>query len=222
MRRMTVIVPAMILGFGLVPATGHRPVFAQETPTVAGTWTLNADRSDNARERLSAAMRNRGMSGGGGGGGAASAGGRSGGSRSGGRRGGGGGGGVDTTAAVRPQGGGGRGSPVAMALLQGSPQLSIRFEESKVILDRGGMPLELSTDGKAVKFGYSGAEVEYKAKWNGKKLEVETKLQAGPRVVETYEIDKNDPAVMTCDVRFTEPGPNGNVNVHMKRVYDRG
>jgi len=109
-----------------------------------------------------------------------------------------------------------------MSLLQGAPELAIRFEESKVILDRGaGTPLELTTDGKAVKFGYSGAEVEYKAKWNGKKLEVETKLQAGPRVVETYELDKNDPAVMTVDVRFTEPGPDGNLNVHMKRVYDR-
>jgi hypothetical protein len=214
----------MILGIGLAPATGHRPVWAQETPTVAGTWTLNADKSDNARERLSAAMRNRGVSGGAAAGGAAAAGGRSGGSRSGGRRGGGGGGGggVDTTAAVRPQGGGGRGSTVAIALLQGSPQLTIRFEESKVVLDRGGMPLELTTDGKAVKFGYPGAEVEYKAKWNGKKLEVETKYQAGPRVVETYELDKKDPGVMTVDVRFTEPGPNGNVNVHMKRIYDRG
>jgi hypothetical protein len=213
----------MILGFGLVPATGQRPVLAQEKPTVAGTWTLNADRSDNARERLSTAMRSRGMSAGAAAGGAASAGGRSGGSRTGGRRGGGGGGaGADTTAAVRPQGGGGRGSPVSLALLQGSAQLSIRFEESKVLLDRGGMPLELTTDGKAVKFGYPGAEIEYKAKWNGKKLEVETKFQAGPRVVETYELDKDDPSVMTCDVRFTEPGPNGNVNVHMKRVYDRG
>lgn len=219
MRRMTLIVPAMILGLGLV-ATGRQPAAAQEKPTVAGSWTLNADRSDNARQRLASAM---GSGGGGGGGAAVSSGGQSGGGRSGGRRGGGGGGGgADTATAARAPRGGGRGSPVAMALLQGPAELVIEFGESKVTLNRGGpTPLEVPTDGKSLKIGYPGAEVEFKAKWNGQKLELETKLQAGPRVIETYELDKKDPSVMTVDVRFTQPGPTSNVNVRLKRVYDR-
>jgi hypothetical protein len=146
----------------------------------------------------------------------------------GGRRGGGGGGagtggGAGAGAAERPPAGGGmRDSGVNRALLQGPPQLEISFAESTVILNRGaGIPLELTTDGKAVRIGYAGAEVEYKAKWNGQKLEIETKLQGGPRVVETYELDKKNPAVMTVDVRFADPSPEGNLNVHMKRVYDR-
>jgi len=52
-------------------------------------------------------------------------------------------------------------------------------------------------------------------------LEIETKAQGGPSAVETYELEKNEPSVMTVDVRFTEPGTNGDTKIHLTRVYDR-
>lgn len=122
-----------------------------------------------------------------------------------------------------PPGGAAAPGPMGgMAMLQGPRELRIEIAESKVTLRRDAIdPLELNTDGKAVVLGPSDNAVEYKAKWNGQKLEIETRTKDGPRVVETYELDRKDPAVLAVDVRFTQPGPNGNLNVRLNRVYDR-
>lgn len=220
MNRASVLVPAVTIAVGMLAADAANPQRAatqeegQGQPTIAGSWTFNADESDNVRDRLNAAMRNRGNTG-------ASMGGRAG--RGSGRAGGGARGGRGGAGGVLDQSAGGvQMGPGGMNMLRGPREMRIEFTESTVIIQRdGGDALQLTTDNKPLKLLPEGRSVEYKAKWDGEKLEIETKVEDGPRVTEKYELEKNDPGTLKVEVRFTQPSPAGNLNVRLNRVYNR-
>jgi len=215
MKRTRAALPAAAI-IALVSAVDAGTAAAQATgdkPTVAGAWTLNVEKSDDVRERMAAAMRNRGRQPEG----LPQRGGVTVGTGARGARGGAAG------VVEPPPGAGASQTPGGMAMLQSARSLRIEFGEGTVALYRDELPpLELKMDGTARVEGPEGHHIEYRAKWNGSRLEVETRADGGPRVTEAYTLDGKDPAILAVDVRVTMPGPDGTLNVRLKRAYDRG
>jgi hypothetical protein len=212
---------AMLL-FGLTLLT-HAPARAitdvqnpQQKATPAGAWTLNAEKSDNAQDKIRDAMTPPQMSGGfeGRGGGM---GGRRGDGRGGGRgRQGGAGGVIDGT----ERGGGMPEGPAAngmMQLMRGAARLAIELTDSTVVLRRDDIePLTLHTDGRDLALGDGPSQVRYKAGRKDDKLVIETDIGAAFHMEETYEI--KDRTRLQVDVKLTNRRLERTVK--FKRVYD--
>jgi hypothetical protein len=199
------------------PATSASPA-AKDRAAFSRTWKLNADQSENFRDKMRAAHQGaggegRGGGGGGGGGYGGGSGGYGGGGHSGGGHHGGYGGGMS-------RGGDGSGGPSegmseTMRRLDEPPDsLTIKQEEGDFLIgDDTGLIRRLHPDGKAVK-NDRGDEV--KTRWQGDDLVTETVPARGPRLKETFALAP-DAGRLIVTTHF-EPQWGGAVDV--KRVYD--
>jgi hypothetical protein len=209
----------------LLAALAPEAVPAKEASTaaqaaLAGSWRLDAERRDDAREKLREAMEaNRdGMRGPRGG---------MGGGRMGGRGGGPGGepgswpeGGPPRRG---PRGGGERGErPEAVTgrgLLEASEVLIIELGEGKVTLRPGtGRERTLETGGKKHETETPGGKLETKAQWKDTRLIVESKHDRGIETEESYETSA-DGRTMTVSVKAQGRGLGRPVTLH--RVYEQ-
>lgn len=212
----------MAIGLGVL-ALGAVPTAVAQTPTVAGTWKLNAAESDDTQEKMRLATRGEkaaefgvGMRDGGGrvrtGAGRVS-GGSSGGGGSDGRSpssGGGGGGGGNAS--------GGPSSPLAR-IVRPAAQIVIELSDSMIVIKEGGeIPQKIYLDGRTVQEpALIGPPAEMTAKWKDGKLTVERKTGLLDTTKETYSIDpKTNRLIVEAKVTST----NFQRPLELKRVYD--
>ena len=199
-----------------------KPANAEATQAVrqqlVGEWKLNAELSEDPREKMRQARGDGGGSpGGGGGGGGWGGGGRGGGGWGGGGHGGGGGWGGGGHGGRGSGGGGGQGTSPSQTSLRSmlftASQITVANLDPEVtILDPQGEVRHLHADDKAYK-DESGTEV--KAKWDGGHLVVETKTDRGSSK-ETWTVG-SDPRRLTVQVQIKRSF-GGEVSV--KRVFD--
>ena len=185
---------------------------------LAGRWTLNNELSDDAREKMQQAGRDRhGGPGGRGPGGGGGMGGPGGGGM-GGPGGGSGerpGGGMGAPGGQGHAGGGDDPRETMRAVLEPAEELTVVQSDVEISVDeRYGRMRRLHPDGKTYKTDNGASEL--KSYWKDGKLVVETKRERGS-VVETWErIPDGSRLIVT--VRL-EGGPGG--KLELKRVYDR-
>ena len=185
---------------------------------LAGRWTLNNELSDDAREKMQQAGRDRhGGPGGRGPGGGGGMGGPGGGGM-GGPGGGSGerpGGGMGAPGGQGHAGGGDDPRETMRAVLEPAEELTVAQSDVEISVDeRYGRMRRLHPDGKTYKTDNGASEL--KSYWKDGKLVVETKRERGS-VVETWErIPDGSRLIVT--VRL-EGGPGG--KLELKRVYDR-
>lgn len=194
---VAVLAAGVVLGLPSARAAGTAP--AGDGSVLAGRWRLDSERSDDARQKMREAVERRrgGADRGGPGGGFAGRGGRGGGpgARS-------GMGGGDPREALRP-------------LFEAPVELAITPTESEiVILEKDGRMRTLHPDGR--KYKAEGGAVEVQSGWDGGKLVVETKTEAGSRITETFEVAP-DRSRLTVTLKLD--GSRGPA-VTVKRVYD--
>jgi hypothetical protein len=187
---------------------------------LAGRWMLNAELSDDAREKMQQAGRDRpggpggrgpggGGMGGPGGGGMGGPGGGSGGPPGGGR-------GAPGGRGLPPGAGGGDDPREAMrAVLEPAEELTVAQSAVEISVDeRYGRMRRLHPDGKTYKTDNGASEL--KSYWKDGKLVVETKRERGS-VVETWErIPDGSRLIVTLRL---DGGPGG--RLELKRIYDR-
>jgi hypothetical protein len=201
---------ALALG-ALVTAPSAAPA---AVPSLAGTWTLNKEESEDARAKMrdSGGERPGGWTGPGGRGGmggpGGGVGGRSGGF--GGRGGGFGGRGAD------PDGGrdSGRDSGSRRAFLQPPETLAITQTAEEIGIDDGDRVLHLHPDGRKIKSEGGGAETT--ARWRGNELVVETKADRGAKITSAYMLV---PEKHQLYITSTMEGRSGEP-ITVRRVYD--
>jgi hypothetical protein len=198
---------ALALGTALVTAPSEPPV---GVPSLAGTWTLNKEQSEDARAKMrdSGAERPGGWTGPGGRGGmggpGGGVGGRSGGF--GGRGGGFGGRGADPDR--------GRDSRPRRAFLQPPETLTITQTAEEIGVDDGDRVLHLHPDGRKIKSEGGGAETT--TRWRGNELVVETKVDRGAKITSAYMLV---PEKHQLYVTSTMEGRSGEP-ITVRRVYD--
>jgi len=216
---MTVLVCALALAFGswATPGAAEEPAESEsvENPgrqALVGQWTLNADLSEDPREKMQEAMEKlRGGGGGGRGGGMGGRGGRGGGMGGGGGRAG-GGGGMD--------GGGGRGGQEGRRLpaptFFSAKELTItHIAPAVAIVEPDGLVRTLQPDGE--KYQVEHGEGEVKTRWKGDALVVETKTERG-KMKETWS-GSPQTGLLTVKLEI-EPGGGRMPKVEVRRVYD--
>jgi hypothetical protein len=209
---------AVIAGVGCLAGAGlllASPAPAQEskaseTPVadraaLVGHWKLNAELSEDPREKLRQAMERGGGGGyprgpGGGGMGHPGGGGAWGGM---GRHGGGGGGGG---------GGGDTARPTGMAFLTATELTVTNVEPEVSIVEPEGVVRNLHPDGKKYETS-SGGEV--KTRWDGDRLQVETKSERG-QVKEIWSVSP-ETRRLTVELQIQR---GGMAPVGVKRVFD--
>jgi hypothetical protein len=192
----------------MLPAAAPVAAAGTERPSLAGSWTLNAELSEKLADKMRDSFRNRGGPGGGGfGAGGGRRGGFGGGGRGGGRRGGGPGDGSSPDAARGPQ-----------RFDSGAEKITIDQSATAVtIRDANDQVRTLTTDGKKVKITTPrGDEVEMKATWKDARLTIEQDLPRGGHLKETYE-RASDGQRLQVTVSLE---PAGRPAVTAKRVYD--
>jgi hypothetical protein len=170
---------------------------AAERGGLVGRWTLNADLSEDPREKMRQARPERPPGGPGGGGmNPPSGGGRDGG---------------------RPPGrGAGEGpDPGAVAFLRAKELTITNIEPEVSIVEPDGLVRRLHPDGKKYKTS-SGAEV--KTRWDGPRLVVETKSERG-KVKETWTVSPASSGAKRLTVTLEIQQPWG-AAVSVKRVFD--
>ncbi|HEV8355176.1 MAG TPA: hypothetical protein VGQ17_00235 [Gemmatimonadales bacterium] len=189
-----------------------------QNPSLAGTWKLNAEKSDRPEEAMREAARpedpanpGKGFSSGGGrprvgrsGAAAGSSGGADAGAMGGGRAGG---------------SGGGAGMAPLMLYVRPLPQLLVEQTDSTLTLsDPTGTPRTFHPDGRKVTEPMLNEEqLELTAKWKSAKLVVERKLGTIGTIKETYLID---PAARQLIVLVNVSSPRLLRAVELRRVYD--
>ena len=187
------------------------PATATPAGSFVGHWTLNAGKSEDARQKMRDA---RGGSSGGGG----EPGGRHGGGGMGGRSGGGGhwGGGQGG-----PGGGGSRGQgegarPAAMeALFEPATELTIQASENGIDLVPSNQSIRsLHPDGKKYKADAGSTEVT--SRFDGTALVVESKTAHGSKLVETFRVDEAQHQLVVVAQMEGGRGPA----ISVTRVYD--
>ena len=186
-----------------------RSATAPQGVDLSGSWELNYELSDNAREVMEEMRNARGRNRQGGGfGGVRPGGGRPG---MGGRRGGGVGGGEMDPELMRR----------VIDLIMRPPQrLSLVQGDTTVgIVHPGGQTLILHPDGRKQRLELEGAgEITIKAHWDGNYLVVERELRGGAKLRETY-FRSPTTGQMNVAVRL-EMGRMQNA-IELRRVYDR-
>jgi hypothetical protein len=196
---------ALVLGTALV--TPSAPPAA--VPSLAGTWTLNKEESEDARAKLRdrGGERPGGWTGPGGRGGMGGPGGGAGGRGGGpGSRGGGfGGRGADRD--------GGR-DEAAGGFFEPAETLIITQTAEEIAVDDGDRVLHLHPDGRKIKSEGGGAETT--TRWRGNELVVETKVERGRKVTSAYMLV---PAKRQLHVTSTIEGRSGEP-ITVRRVYD--
>jgi hypothetical protein len=207
-------VPIVVVLSAALCACGSRGNSSDPTPrpSLAGSWVLNAEESEEPVEQLA--------DGRGGGGGRTPAGGR-------GRTGGGGRGGM---------GGGGRGGmgrgddtggmqeraaqirAVIQSLTEGRRRIALKQSDSTVLLTYGdGTPIESLTDGKEREKAVGGmGRIKVKAEWQDGWLIVERKLEGGIKVREEFMRAPDSPRLITTTIITGLPR-----DLKFRSVYDR-
>jgi hypothetical protein len=197
-----------------LPSPSPQTSASADRPNLSGRWRFDADKSDDARQKMREAAGGRRPGGEGGG-----FGGRGGGGF-GGRRGGGGGGGG------RGRGGDGRGGDGARpdgggegsmrSLFEPASEISITQTETEfTVLEKDGPLRVLHADDKKYKDDATGTEV--KTRWDKDRLLVETKRERGDTVHETWRLSLAEATRrLTVDYRLENPY-FGTVTV--RRVY---
>lgn len=205
MKSRTLMIAALTVG--LLPVDGRLLAEASQPISIAGIWTLNADKIDTAPAPPEGGDPEGGGQGGRGGPGN---GGFGGGFGSGGR------------------GGGGRANPEAMRrrrdalreIVEDPARMTITQSESMVIIITGdGRTTRLATDGSKVKDESTG--IERKTRWEGSRLISEISGAVRAKMTETYSLDPETHQLVvllqTGDGRShqgdSSPGPR-------RRVYD--
>ncbi len=195
--------PAMIGSLTLLLPLAARGVRAPapQAPTLAGTWTLNEQKSDDVRKKMEDFRRGASNS-------PAVAGrpwGRDGANP-----------GRPGTLGAGDRGGGGPGP----AMMPVPRTLAIMVTDSTVFVDPGtGPPALLFTDGRRVEVAERpGAPPSSRtAKWDKQRLVVERNLGSGNRIVERYALDADGAAlVVDTEVIMDRLG-----KISFRRVYDR-
>ena len=203
---------------GLLGLGALSPGYLQN-PRLAGTWKLNAEKSDRPEEAIREATRpedpvnpGKGFSSGGGrprvgrsGAAAGSRGGAEAGATGGGRAGGG--------------TGGGAGTGPLMLYVRPMPQLIVEQTDSTLaISDPTGIPRTLHPDGRKVSEPMLNEEqLELSAKWKSGRLLLERKLGTIGTIKETYLVD---PATRQLIVLVNVSSPQLARAVELRRVYD--
>ena len=166
---------------GSFVASAHAQAPAADHPNIDGAWVLNRDMGDQMQR------------GGGGEGGEREGGGGH-------RHGGGGGYGVSGMGMGRGMGGGGQMSDeqkqemerrraLMKELLQPSDRMNVTVENDLVTFtESDGRVRKFKTDGKKEKHQFDNGTVETKSKWDNTGLVIETALQNGMKLTQTYTI----------------------------------
>jgi len=166
---------------GSFVASAHAQAPAADHPNIDGAWVLNRDMGDQMQR------------GGGGDGGEREGGGGH-------RHGGGGGYGVSGMGMGRGMGGGGQMSDeqkqemerrraLMKELLQPSDRMNVTVENDIVTFtESDGRVRKFKTDGKKEKHQFDNGTVETKSKWDNTGLVIETDLQNGMKLTQTYTI----------------------------------
>lgn len=224
--RMTVLVCALALAFGpwATPGAAEEPAESEsvENPgrqALVGQWTLNADLSEDPREKMQEAMQKLRQGGGGGrGGGMGGGGGRGGGMGSGGGRGGGMGGGGGRGGGM--DGGGGRGGqegrrPPAPTFFSAKELTITHIAPAVAIVEPDGLVRTLQPDGE--KYQVEHGEGEVKTRWKGDRLVVETKTERA-KIKEAWSVSP-ETGRLTVRLEF-EAGGGRMPKIEVDRVYD--
>lgn len=210
---MAVLMCAAALAFGPWATRGvtDEPAESEsvESPgrqALVGRWTLNADLSEDPREKMQEAMQKLRQGGGMGRGGGMRGGGMGGGGMRGGGRGGGGMG----------RGGGEGQRPPRPEMPTVSKELTItHIAPAVAIVDPDGLVRTLQPDGEKYQVEHGDGEV--KTRWKGDQLVVETKTERA-KIKETWSIS-SETGRLTVRLEF-EPGGGRMPKVEVDRVYD--
>ena len=172
------LVAGVVFGFSALRAAEQAPL-VPDAISLAGRWSLNAQKSDDARKAMRETGEGRGGDGRAGRGGPPSPG-------PGGRRGGGMGRAGGQGPGRRPGGSGGGNPREAMrAFVEAPAEMLITPTQNEiVILETDGRLRALHPDGRTYK-SEAGAS-ETKTRWDGGRLVVETRAGSGLEVVETF------------------------------------
>jgi hypothetical protein len=220
---VTVTAPAVTAPAATAPA---------EKPQLGGRWKLNPDKSDDARAKMREAMAHRHSSGDGSSGGSGGGGGYGGGHGGGGHMGGGGMGGGGHMGGGMGGGhrSGGSGSGGAQPsddkraamraamddILEPGDVLTITQQDPDVTVTADdGRVRHYFADGRKVK-GKDGAP-EQTTKWDGPRLVVESKIDSGPTIKESYTVD-GDGKALQLTARILMPSSDTPVIIH--KQYD--
>jgi hypothetical protein len=172
--------------------TAPDPSLAGAAPNFSGRFRLNAAQSEDPREKMREAMKNRRPEGGGGGMPRGSGGGPRGG-----------------PGGPRPDGEGGQWSS-----LEAAKAMTVTHTAFEIaVVEDDGRLRTLHPDGRAYK-AENGA-LDVKTRWDAGRLVVETKSERGPKAIETWSLDAQGRLVIQTNLE----GPHG--SVQWKRVYDR-
>jgi hypothetical protein len=195
------------IGLFLMSVAAVEPAVSQ-TPTLAGTWKLNAKESDDAKEKLSLATESTmKMSDGMGSGGRVRSGaGRLDGESGGGRQ--------ERSAGSLP-------GPDFGRVMRPAAQIRVEQNDTVVIInDDKGLPQIFYIDGRKVEEPMPGAEPKQTvAKWKDGKLTVDRKMGGVGAIKEVYILDAEKKR-LTVEAKLTSPTLGKTVEV--KRVYDSG
>jgi hypothetical protein len=188
----------------VVPASGAR---------LAGQWSLNADKSEDARERMKAVRDSSGGHGFGGGGGRRGGGGTHGGMGGGGRWGGGSGGRDPRDSASEPT----AGRQLMDEFLNPQKTLTLAVSATEVsVTGDDGEVRHLRPDGKKVK-AEDGSSIEQKTRWEGANLVTEMWVSNGPKLRSTYSIAPDGTSLAV--LQHLE-SPRLSQAVDVRRFYD--
>jgi hypothetical protein len=103
------------------------------------------------------------------------------------------------------------------AILAAARVFRIAQDDSTVtVTGMDGTSLSFLTDGREVQRRFSGlGDTVTRARWKGEKLEIERKLEGGPRLVTTYELS-DDGRQLILNFNMSSPGRS----IKFRRVYD--
>jgi len=187
---------------GSFVASAQAPAPAAVHPNIDGAWVLNRDMGDQMQR------------GGGGEGGEREGGGGH-------RHGGGGGYGVSGMGMGRGMGGGGQMSDeqkqemerrraLMKELLQPSDRMTLTVENDMVTFtESDGRVRKFRTDGKKEKHQFDNGTVETKSKWDNSGLVIETDLQSGMKLTQTYTIAAGEKRQLVLATKMEGGGGGG-------------
>jgi hypothetical protein len=191
---------------GSFAASAHAQAPAADHPNIDGAWVLNRDMGD-PMQRGGGSESGDGAGGGGGGH----------------RHGGGGGGGygVSGMGMGRGMGGGGQMSDeqkqemerrraLMKELLQPSDRMNVTVENDIVTFtESDGRVRKFKTDGKKEKHQFDNGTVETKSKWDNTGLVIETDLQNGMKLTQTYTVAAGEKRQLVLATKMEGGGGGG-------------
>ena len=201
----TALIVGFVVGCGSSSSTQDTAV-APAVPDLSGTWVLNADASDDPRAQMEELMA------------------QAGGSRPGGRSGASPGGRKDGRRGGQQPDGEGDGDRreqmrhAMQAALQARSSFTLSQTDAGITFSYGdGSELTLRSDNKKLEQETAwGGEVEIRAKWEGRFLEVERKFDGGTEVTEEYFLSfMTDQLYVVVSLETGRGEP-----IMFRRVYD--